>query len=131
MTKDYAASARALVGTRFRAQGRGSEGLDCVGLALATYGIARGSVRRDYALRGAYRAELEAELGRFFRRVRAARCGDLMLCAPAADQLHLAVKTDAGFVHAHAGLRRVVETPGAPEWPVLAVFLRRARIGGR
>lgn len=131
MTKDYAARARALVGTRFRAQGRGSEGLDCVGLTLATYGIDGGAVRRDYALRGAYRVELERELQRFFRPVKAARRGDLMLCAPAADQLHLAVKTEAGFVHAHAGLRRVVETPGAPDWPVVAVFRRRARIVGR
>jgi hypothetical protein len=41
--------------------------------------------------------------------------------------MHLGVRTDQGFVHAHAGIGRVVETPGAPEWPVLAVYRRRSR----
>jgi hypothetical protein len=35
------------------------------------------------------------------------------------------VRTNAGFVHAHAGIRRVVETPGMPEWPLLAVYRKR------
>jgi len=30
-------------------------------------------------------------------------------------------------VHAHAGIRRVVETPGMPEWPVVAAYRRRVR----
>jgi hypothetical protein len=46
---------------------------------------------------------------------------------PAAEQLHLAVLTDAGFVHAHAGLRRVVETAGMPEWPVIGIYRKRAK----
>jgi hypothetical protein len=55
------------------------------------------------------------------------RAGDLMLLVPGSDQVHLAVRTGEGFVHAHAGIRRVVETPGIPEWPLVAVYRRRTR----
>lgn len=130
MKQDYAERARALVGTRFRAQGRGPEGLDCVGLVLEVFRIPPDAVRRDYALRGEGEGELKGQVMRFFRTASAAlqREGDLLLLAPAVDQLHLAVLTERGFVHAHAGLRRVVETPGAPAWPVLGVFRRRTRV---
>lgn len=60
------------------------------------------------------------QIGRFFRRVDNAVAGDLLLCAVADNQLHLAVVTERGFVHADARLRRVVETPGAVPWPVLS-----------
>jgi hypothetical protein len=129
MGMDYAARARALVGTRFRPQGRDERGLDCVGLAIETYEIPAESVRRDYQLRGNHRAEIERGLKRYFRRVskRDARCGDVMLLQVASEQLHLAVRTDVGFVHAHAGLRRVVETPGEPEWPLMGVYRKRTK----
>ena len=53
--------------------------------------------------------------------------GDLLVCSVAADQLHLAILTDRGLVHADARLRMVVETPGAAPWPVLSVHRRRAQ----
>ena len=34
-------------------------------------------------------------------------------------QFHLMIATDGGHVHAHAGLGKVVEMPGASPWPVL------------
>ncbi|GEM_PF-1878210 len=40
--------------------------------------------------------------------------GDLIVVAPAPGRRHLAVVTDAGLVHAHAGLARVVEAPADP-----------------
>jgi hypothetical protein len=46
-------------------------------------------------------------------------------------QLHLGVRTADGFVHAHAGLRRVVETPGMPEWPLVGAYRRRVRARSR
>jgi hypothetical protein len=46
----------------------------------------------------------------------------LMRTGPA--QLHLAIRTWRGFVHADAALRRVVERPGAPEWEVLGLGRR-------
>lgn len=126
---DYAARARALVGTRFRPQGRGVHGLDCVGLVLAAFAIDAAAVRRDYALRGVGRKELHAQLARFFRRVRKAevRSGDVLLLQAASDQLHLAVVSERGFIHADAGLRRVVETPGEPAWPILGAYRFRSR----
>jgi hypothetical protein len=127
MTIDYAARAQALVGTRFRPQGRGESGLDCVGVIVATFGISPDAVRRDYELRGDHLSALRQELNLHFRRVPRSgiRPGDAMLMSAGDRQLHLGVRTAAGFVHAHAGLRRVVETPGVPEWPVIAVYRKR------
>ena len=128
MKIDYAERACALVGTPFRLQGRGPDGLDCVGVALQTFGLSSDNFRRNYRMRGDHQAELRAALGRHFRRLPATqlRVGDLMLMQVASDQLHLAVRTSAGFVHAHAGIRRVVETPGMPDWPLLSIFRRRS-----
>ena len=122
--------ARALVGVPFRPQGRDPEqGLDCVGLCLAAFRLPSEGVRHDYRLRGDYRDEARAALLRYFRRVsaRQRRPGDLLMLAVADDQLHLAVSTGAGFVHADARLRQVVETPGEPEWPLIGTYRRRVR----
>ena len=129
MKIDYAMPARALVGTRFRPQGRGPEGLDCVGVVLATFGIAAEEVRANYALRGEHLDELREALARYFRKVPKSSLGsgDVMLLRVGEGQPHLAVRTKRGFVHAHAGIRRVVETPGLPEWPLLAVYRKRSR----
>jgi cell wall-associated NlpC family hydrolase len=126
---DYAERARALAGTPFRLQGRGTHGLDCVGVATTTFGIAAEDVRRNYRVRGDHWAEVRGFLAKRFRRVPLAqlRPGDLMLMKIADDQLHIGIRTQAGFIHAHAGLRRVVETPGAPEWPLLGVYRKRRR----
>ena len=131
MKRDFVERARALVGTRFRPQGRDPQtGVDCVGLVLATFGLAQGSVRRNYRLRGDHSAEIERELAFHFRRVRSAvRPGDLMLLAAAADQFHFGIITDRGFVHADARIGRVVETPGEPRWPVLGIFRKSLRRG--
>jgi hypothetical protein len=129
MTTDYAARAQALVGTRFRAQGRGEDGLDCVGVVLAAFDIPSTDVPRRYRLRGDHLNELREQLQLRFRRVAktALRSGDVMLLCASEQQPHLAVRTDCGFVHAHAGIRRVVETPGMPDWPLLGVYRKRRR----
>ena len=110
--------ARESVGTRFRLHGRGSDGLDCVGLAGLAYDVA---VPTGYPLRSGDLGAVErfvAEAGLI--RATDARAGDLIAMASGPGQLHLGITTDAGFVHADASLRRVVERPGAPPWPVLA-----------
>lgn len=129
MSLDFGQRARALVGTRFRPQGRDPQtGVDCVGLVLSTFRIAPDVVRRNYRLRGDHRDEIEGELAAHFRRVRSnPRTGDLMLLAVASDQLHFGIITDLGFVHADARIGRVVETPGKPQWPVLGTFRRAVR----
>ncbi|MEA3388992.1 peptidoglycan endopeptidase [Sphingobium sp. CCH11-B1] len=111
------AAARAMIGAPFRLHGRGREGIDCVGLAaVATgregpcaYGLRSGDARRAEGwLRAAGLARVERGAP-----------GDIALARPGPMQLHLMIWTGTGFVHAHAGLRRVVETPGASPWPLL------------
>ena len=129
MSNDAVERARGLLGTRFRAQGRDPRlGLDCLGLAMIAYDVDGATIRRDYRLSGDHRRELMAGLAGGFRRVARSRqrVGDLILIMVAARQYHLAVKTDAGFVHADVR-RGVVETPGTPGWPVVAAYRRRVR----
>lgn len=115
--------ARSLIGTRFRPQGRGREGVDCVGLAAFALGLAEDRVPRNYALRGAS-AE---EVGQFLRdcgmdAVKDAAPGDLALFAPGPAQLHFAVMTGNGLVHADLGLGRVVERPLPAPWPLIGLW---------
>lgn len=125
---DYEARALALIGTRFRLQGRGQGALDCLGLMIEVYAIPGNEVRKDYRLRGDHGGEITAGLKSYFRTVAAgaARAGDALLFRIADDQYHFAVKTERGFIHAHAGIGKVVEHPGLPEWPVAGAFRRRA-----
>ena len=68
---------------------------------------------------------LIAGLARGFRKVRARRAGDVLLMRPGQDRWHLGVWTGSGMVHADMRLRAVVETPGEPAWPVMAIYRRR------
>ena len=128
MTKGerVAAGARSRVGARFRPQGRDpATGLDCVGLAAAAAGVEAGRVRRDYALRGQRLAEIEHELCDLGCAPVAAEHsapGDVAVCAAGPAQFHLLVLVQGGFVHADAGLRRVVERPFPIPWPIESVW---------
>lgn len=126
MAMDFAERARALVDTRFRFQGRGRDGLDCVGVVLATFGIDPAGVRSDYGPDHQDQIELDTALLKHFSRLQPRQLapGDVMLMTITKRRLHLGIRTREGFVHAHAGLRRVVETPGMPEWPLLAAYRR-------
>lgn len=131
--QEVVARARALVGSRFRRQGRDPvTGLDCVGLVLCAFEIPANDVRRNYRLRGPHQAELERQLATRFRRVNpeARRAGDVLLCAVLPDVMHLAIQCAGSFVHADSRVRKIVETPGAPPWPVVAAFRSRTtRVG--
>lgn len=121
--QEIIAAARGCVGVRFRPQGRDPRyGLDCVGVAAIAY--AR-PVPADYALRGGSRraiAQVIDATGLTSVALDAAGPGDLLLLEAGAGQLHLAVLTTAGHVHADAGLRHVVETPGRPVQAVLGAW---------
>jgi hypothetical protein len=123
---DIVARARALVGTRFRPQGRDpSQGLDCVGVAAAAAQVPPERLRRDYALRGQHLAEIEhslCDLGCRPVPETACRAGDVIVCEAGPAQFHLLLCTGAGFVHADAGLRMVVERPRPFPWPVAGVW---------
>lgn len=111
--------ARGAIGARFRVHGRCvAFGLDCVGLAGLAYGVV---VPRGYALRGGTVVQvLEAAAAAGLVRVEDACAGDLLLLDAGAGQLHLAIASETGVIHADAGLRRVVERPGALPWPLIA-----------
>jgi cell wall-associated NlpC family hydrolase len=120
-----ALAAEALVGVRFRLHGRDPRwGLDCVGLVAAALEPAGIDARppADYGLRNA-EARDASVLARHSGLVPAqnpVRPGDILLVRAGPAQVHLLVaSTTGGFIHAHAGLRRVVACPGAPPWPVL------------
>lgn len=118
------ARARALIGVPFRLHGRDpGSGLDCAGFAALCYGGA-GPLPTGYGLRGCPVGEAAGHLrvSGFVPRTGAVHPGDLMLLAPGLRQLHFAVWTGAGIVHADLGLGRVVETPGWPRWPLLSIW---------
>lgn len=120
-----ALAAEALVGTRFRLHGRDPRwGLDCVGLVSASLEGAglRTAPPHGYGLRNSDRGDPDALARRCALRPAEGRRlpGDVLLTRAGPAQVHLIVcGRDEGFVHAHAGLRRVVSMPGPLPWPVL------------
>jgi cell wall-associated NlpC family hydrolase len=119
-----AAAARGAVGAPFRLHGRdAAHGLDCVGVVAVSLRAAGydGPIPTGYDLRcgdaGRYHASWAG-----LASADGERPGDVLLCRAGPGQLHLAVRTRAGVVHADAGLRRVVERPGALPWPVLRAW---------
>lgn len=118
--------ARSYVGCPFRPQGRSSLGFDCVGLVCAAHFIDAAEVPRDYRMRSATVGRLLRQLERFFTTVAVsdAEAGDVLLLRPAIDQFHLGILTERGMIHADARLRKVVETPRIPAWPILSAHRR-------
>ena len=131
-----AAAAVDLVGTRFRLHGRDpAHGLDCVG--LAGLALSRGTGRAislptTYALRNTDIEHLFAFAAMAGLRDAAGDpiTGDILLTRPGAAQSHLLIQAGArGHAHAHAGLRRVVLTPGVPTDPILRHWRIQIRQG--
>ncbi len=118
-----------LCGTDFRLHGRSADhGLDCIGLAAQCLGAADMAcdVPNGYSIRGGS-AEQISEVMKLagFDAVspnEALREGDIALARPSPIQWHLMIKTEGGFVHAHAGLGQVVFTPGPTQWPIEQIF---------
>ncbi|MFA7439472.1 MAG: peptidoglycan endopeptidase [Sphingomonadaceae bacterium] len=108
--------ARVCVGVRFRPQGRGIDGLDCLGVVIRAAANAGIHVIApvDYALAGQGLAQAYAGLvNQGFRRLGCgeARAGDMLAKSPATRQVHFAICTGSGVVEAHLGMRRVIERP--------------------
>lgn len=120
-----AASALEQVGTPFRLYGRSpSLALDCVGLAIHAVGYLGNEQR--YHLKGDYREVICSYLDKSnLLKLDGGAVpydGDLALVGCAPRQQHLMVRAKGGWVHAHAGLGRVVHTPGDSPWPIIAIW---------
>lgn len=103
-----------------------STGLDCIGVAATAFRLPPRQVPCDYRLRGGSRELTEQKLAACLARIpiRAAIAGDLLLVEAGTAQFHAVILTQTGYVHADAGLRRVVEVPGAVPWPVISAWRR-------
>ena len=118
------AAALRLVGAPFRLHGRDPDfGIDCVGLvatAMRDAGLEpvipegyRLSNKRAESWFGCASACGWVEASGDFE------AGDLLLVEPAPTRSHLLLAlSQSTFIHSHAGLRRVVLTPGPLPWPV-------------
>ncbi len=115
------ARARAAIGCRFRRQGRDpADGFDCVGLVGRACGVV---VPGDYPGRSGDAARAGAALAAAgLRPVAVAAAGDVLLLASGPGQLHLAIWTGDGIVHADAVARRVVERPGTPPGAIIGIW---------
>lgn len=117
---DLARAAAELVGTRFRLHGRDpATGLDCIGLFAAAMRCAGQPVTlpTGYPLRlndiGAWLPD-PAAYG-FTEAGGSAKPGDVVMLRLGAAQFHLAIAApEPGWIHAHAGLRRVVHSALLP-----------------
>lgn len=120
-----AQAAASFIGTPFRLNGRSVEaGLDCVGLVAASLtsighmavppvGYELRNRKIDVFLQSAQASGLIEVPGPI-------RAGDIVLVAPGPGQQHLLIaESSTSFIHAHAGLRRVVRMPGPLPWPII------------
>lgn len=126
LAERFATEAERLEGTRFRLHGRAPDtGLDCAGLVACALEKAGGprAILPPYRLRNLTLAPFEAAARNcgFVEAAGKVLRGDLLLFTPGPDQQHLVVALESNrFVHAHAGLRRVVVQSALPAWRTLA-----------
>jgi cell wall-associated NlpC family hydrolase len=119
-----ATAAESFIGTPFRLRGRDPRtGLDCVGLVAAAFAKLGWPVQPlpPYSLRQqSFATQLECATGAGLDEVAGSpMAGDLLLVRPGPAQVHLGIVNAGGaFIHAHAGLGKVVATPPPLPWPI-------------
>lgn len=126
--RNLADCAMDLLGAPFRFRGRNPDtGLDCIGLvALASEKAGQPlSLPAGYAMRQTdfgKTAEIASACG-LIPVLGGARRGDIGILAVSPAQQHLVIHAGDGlFIHAHAGLGRVVSGPADPAWSLLSTW---------
>lgn len=123
-----AAAAAALIDAPFRLQGRDPGlGLDCVGLvacALEAVGMSpvapSGYSIRNSSIVGHLKC---AEASGLKVAEPPLEPGDIVLVKPGPGQHHLLIADgNCSFIHAHAGLRRIVRMSSPLPWPLIAMW---------
>lgn len=123
------AEARRWLGTLFRHQGRGVNGLDCAGLLIVVARALGIRVVDDLTYRRI------PDTARLRQVLLASLCpkpiterlpGDVLLFKDPIRQghmYHLGIQTDLGFIHAYgrADVKKVVEMPFCPDWDAAIV----------
>lgn len=111
------------VGTPFRLYGREAGiALDCAGLVLHSVDFPNPIVK--YSLKGEYLDIIGNIINQIGLNTTIApeSDGDIAVADCGWRQQHLLVRAENGWVHAHAGLQRVVHMPGPCPWPLIAVW---------
>ncbi|WP_018935646.1 MULTISPECIES: C40 family peptidase [unclassified Thioalkalivibrio] len=132
------AEARKWLGTRWRHQGRGPAGVDCLGLVVMVadaLGLPHHD-RTDYGRRPEG-TRLMRELDRLLPRVHLqdASPGDVLVIAERAQTLHVGIQSEKRgaphIIHAHAHRRKVIEEPLVSPWAerVVGVFRLEVKHG--
>lgn len=122
----FAAAAEQLIGAPYRLHGRSpATGLDCAGLAI----VALKNCGCPIADQTGYSMRI-SDLSELFDLTR--KCGfrpasgmmqpgDVFCVKPGPAQAHIVIADRSyRFLHAHAGLGRVVSQGTLPDWPLLA-----------
>ncbi|WP_271439580.1 hypothetical protein [Pontixanthobacter luteolus] len=131
MTADQerlAAAAEGLVGVPFQLHGRDIlYGVDCVGLVLLALSAVgrKGPSLSGYGLRNAdysFVPDIASSAG-LGPAAGVIERGDIVVVRPGPGQRHLLIAAGPlRFIHAHAGLGRVVSAAGPLQWPVINKF---------
>ncbi|WP_240500035.1 peptidoglycan endopeptidase [Sphingomonas montana] len=122
---DVVARAHACIGVRFRPQGRvPAYGLDCVGLIAFAGRLPGEKVPARYAMRGGTADDVAAQVNAagLVRLDDMPGPGAVVLVEAGPRQFHLLILMADGFVHADAGIGRIVAVPGIVPWPVIACW---------
>lgn len=117
--------ALAEIGTPFRLHGRKpGVALDCIGLVATAIGGIVAPI--DYRLKGGNVDIIITYLencGWVSEQPYVdMRDGDIAVVQCAPRQLHMMVRAQNGWVHSHAGLKKVVHMPDPPPWPIIAML---------
>jgi cell wall-associated NlpC family hydrolase len=122
---ELAEAAETLEGVPFRLHGRDpATGLDCIGVLAAS--LAACGCPPPFPSGYRLRTRTLPELGGMARACGFAlhegvcKPGDILLVKAGPAQFHFLLAVRGGrFVHAHAGLKRVICSNGPPAWPIV------------